>query len=187
MPRKGLTMEEIINAATSLVEEKGYDNFSLRELASRLDVKPASLYNHTSNVAQITNAVGHFALDTLCEELKKSQKGANGKEKLLNVANAYRKYALNNRELYKVIVNMPSYNDDSLLKEGRSILKELYLTLDEYNLTHEEKIHFARAYRSAMHGFVSLEMNGYFQNEPNTDESYRFMIVALINSLLKEN
>lgn len=50
MIKKGLSSEIIYKAATNLVIERGYDNFSLRELAARLDVKPASLYSHVKNI-----------------------------------------------------------------------------------------------------------------------------------------
>ena len=183
MPRKGLSINEIVEAATSLVEEKGLESFSLRELASRLDIKPASLYNHVANVDEITIAVGRFALSTLYDKLHAIQPVVNYEERLLMMADAYREYALNNPELYKAIVRMPSYEDELLKEEGHSIMNELYGSLERFQLSHTEKIHFGRMYRSAMHGFVSLEMNGYFQNEPDVNESYHFLMNQIIKIL----
>ena len=65
MPRKGLSMDEIVAAATVFVEEKGLENFSLRTLGTRLGIKAASLYNHVANVDEITTAVGRIALNGL--------------------------------------------------------------------------------------------------------------------------
>ena len=183
MPRKGLSMDDILEKAVKLVEEKGIEKFSLRELAARLEVKPASLYNHVTNVEEITNAVGHVALSTLSEKLHSIQTDAGYDKRLLMIADAYREYALNNPELYKTIVRMPSYEDESLKEEGHSIMNELYCSLDEFPLNHTEKIHFGRSYRSAMHGFVSLEMNGYFKNEPDVKESYHFLMEQMIKAL----
>lgn len=183
MPRKGLSMNEIIEAANSLVEEKGLDSFSLRELAARLGVKPASLYNHVTNADEIKNAVGRSALNALSEKLHSIQSTGNYCERLLMMADAYRDYALNNQEFYKAIVRMPSYEDESLREEGHSIMNELYESLKEFHLNKEEIIHFGRAYRSAMHGFVSLEMNGYFKNDPNVNESYHFLMNQVIKAL----
>ena len=42
MPRQGLNRENVIDAAIKLIEEKGYSNFSINELAKSLNVKPAS-------------------------------------------------------------------------------------------------------------------------------------------------
>ena len=64
MLRKGLSMDEIVAAATALVEEKGLENFSLRIFATRLGIKAVSLYNHVANVDEITG-VGRIALNGL--------------------------------------------------------------------------------------------------------------------------
>lgn len=183
MPRKGLSMDEILAAATALVEEKGLENFSLRELAARLGIKPASLYNHVANVEEITTAVGHIALNTLYERLHAVPSDLDRKQRLLRMADAYRAYALQNQELYRAIVRMPSYEDELLKEKAHSIMQELYHALDGFSLSHHEKVHFGRAYRSAMHGFVSLEMNGYFQGEPDTAESYHFLMQQILSSL----
>ena len=53
MQKKGITPEKIYQAATQLIIEKGYDRFSLRELAGRLGVQPASLYSHVKNAEEI--------------------------------------------------------------------------------------------------------------------------------------
>lgn len=183
MPRKGLSMDEIVAAATALVEEKGLDSFSLRELAARLGIKPASLYNHVKSVEEITTAVGHIALNALYEQLHAVPSDLNRKQRLLHMADAYRAYALQNQELYKAIVRMPSYEDEPLKEEAHSIIQELYGALDGFSLNYAEKVHFGRAYRSSMHGFVSLEMNGYFQGAPDAEESYHFLMQQILTAL----
>lgn len=183
MPRKGLSMNEIVNASVSLVEEKGIEKFSLREVASRLGVKPASLYNHVANVEELINAVGHVALNRLHEKLCSVEEATDHSKRLLEIADRYREYALGNQELYKAIVRMPSYEDEALMEEGYTIIKDLYHSLEGFKLDPIEKINFGRAYRSAMHGFISLEMNGYFQKEPDTKESYHFLMNQMIKAL----
>ena len=69
---KGLSSEIIFQAAAELVAEKGYDKFSLRELASRLGVKPASIYSHVKNADEISTAVGMRAIAQLSEALEKA-------------------------------------------------------------------------------------------------------------------
>ena len=39
MPRMGLNRQSVVNAAITLIEEKGNQNFSMRELADRLQIK----------------------------------------------------------------------------------------------------------------------------------------------------
>ena len=43
MPRQGLKTETVVKAAALLLEESGYENLTLHKLASKLNIKPASL------------------------------------------------------------------------------------------------------------------------------------------------
>ena len=51
---KGLTKEKIILAAKEILQRDGFDGFSLRILAEKLDVKAASLYKHFENMDELT-------------------------------------------------------------------------------------------------------------------------------------
>lgn len=186
MSRKGLARADIVTAATNLIKEKGFEQFSLRELAGKLGVTPSSLYNHASNVSELTVWVGHMALKKLSEQIQLAVENQTNQQKLWAIAVCYRNYAKENPELYKAIAHMPSFEDDSLKAESHSVMAALYQILDTYPLTQEEKIQFARAYRSAMHGFVTLEIAGYFQRgEVSAEESYRYLMECLLKRLEK--
>lgn len=49
--------QEIINTAAYLFKEKGYNAVSMRDLASKLDIKASSLYNHISSKQEILAAI----------------------------------------------------------------------------------------------------------------------------------
>lgn len=53
MPRIGLPYEIILATALSLVENNGFDKFSMRDLAKELGIKPPSLYNNFSGIQQL--------------------------------------------------------------------------------------------------------------------------------------
>ena len=72
MGRKGLNTEVIAEAAIGLVEEKGYRNFSMRELAARLGVQPASLYNHVNGIEAVYTAVGLHGISILEKALEQA-------------------------------------------------------------------------------------------------------------------
>ena len=58
MPRQGLSQDVVLRAAVDLIEEGGLPHFSMGELARRLQVKPASLYNHVESLEQLLTLVG---------------------------------------------------------------------------------------------------------------------------------
>ena len=65
MPRMGLNKQSVVDAAITLIEEKGYEHFSMRELADRLQVKTAALYNHVESMDALHLEVGHYAIARL--------------------------------------------------------------------------------------------------------------------------
>lgn len=66
--------------------------------------------------------------------------------------------------------------------EGEAV-QVVYQVLRTYPLSEDEVIHYARAFRSSLHGFVSLEESGYFTNRVEVDESYRRMVTIFIHSM----
>ena len=90
MGRRGLNAEVIMEAAIELVEEKGYRNFSMRELAARLGVQPASLYNHVNGIEEVNTAVGMHGITELEKALEQAYTYSDFTEALGIMADAYR-------------------------------------------------------------------------------------------------
>jgi len=56
--------------------------------------------------------------------------------------------------------------------------------MEPYHFSKEETLHFTRGFRSARHGFVSLEAAGFFQSgEADVDKSYEQLVSRLISTL----
>jgi AcrR family transcriptional regulator len=183
MSRKGLSSEIILNTAADLISERGEDNFSMRELAERLGIKTSSLYNHTASMQELLADVGKAAILNLNKALEKAVSGKKGKDSLMAMAIAYRGFAKHNPELYKMILSIPSINNKTLSDSGHILVNGLYDLLEPYIAAYEERVHFARAFRSAMHGFISLEHAGFFKNQISADDSYMNMVKILLSTL----
>lgn len=191
MRGKGLTLELIVETATKLIEEKGYDNFSLRELSAHLNVKAASLYNHIGSVEDINREVSNFAVGKMNAMLLKTIGEKVRDEAIKAVADAYRQFAKNNPELYRTILALPTLDTgDGLRDIEKPNLDIIRRVLQQYNIPDKIETNYMRSLRSAMHGFVTLETAGYFTKaDVDVDESYQFMTAAyidLIHSLEKQ-
>ena len=106
MARKGLDSEIIIAAAARLVEEKGYDHFSLNELATELGVKTASLYNHIEGIREVNSRISLLAVSQLNHILEAAIAQKEKDDALMCLALAYRNYAQKNPELYKAVIKL---------------------------------------------------------------------------------
>lgn len=187
MPKKGLNQTVIIQAAAGLAEQKGLENITLRELSDALGVKTASLYNHLNGMPELNVRLAELALSKLDTEVRNAAVGRSREDALMAIAHAYREFAEKSPELYKAILNLPKLDDAHLTESGRSVMRTFTQVLKQYPLTQEEILHFSRGFRSAMHGFVSLEAAGFFSNRVNADESYQRFIQQLIRTLPEES
>lgn len=184
MKGKGLTMEVIVAAATELVEEKGYNNFSVRELAQKLHVKAASLYNHLNSIDDVNKEIGLKAVSHMNEYLEQSAEGKEKDEALRALAYAFRSYVKNNYQMYRAIMEMPALNRDGSLEIGRESVKSIRRVVAEYGISREDAIKFSRSFRSALHGYASYEMAGYFTATNVTgDESFDFLVDGYVEWL----
>ena len=182
MARKGLNTDRIVEAAAKLIAEKGFDQFSLRELADRLGVKTASLYNHISSLSELTSNIGQLAFERMAGQLYSGTECESSIDTLYHIAIGYRRFAKENPELYKT----PSTGGSDLIEKGKDLVHRLYPVLEACGLSEKDIIHFSRTIRSAMHGFITLEEAGFFGTMVDADESYSYMVETLIRSLKNE-
>lgn len=184
MSKRGLCSDDIMREGMKLVVEKGYDNFSLREIAARLDVKPASLYNHVQGISEIRTAIAIEAAGMLNNTLTKSIKDKPADEAFLDGTRAYRQFAYENHEIYKALIRMPSSDDENIVKAAFSSYEPLHMLIMGYGAEEKATIHFLRSLRCAMHGFVELTLNGFMQHGSVTrDESYELIIHSFLEIL----
>lgn len=181
--RKKIDKETILKAAAELAEEKGLENATLNRLAEKLEIKTPSLYNHMSGLNELTESLAQFAIRKLEAVLLDSAVGKAKEEALSGIAMAYRRYAKENPELYKAILRIPASRDEELRREGLSVVGILHQVMEPYRYSKEDEVHFIRGFRSALHGFVSLEEAGFFDGKVDADASYVRLVSGLTGML----
>ena len=162
MGAKGLTKEIIIAEAVALIEETGQPEVSLHELARRLEIKTPSLYNHIKNTKELQHAVFQFAIDKFVANQKLATENKKKDEAVKAFADAYYSFATENKGLYRLIMSMPSEEDDIEKKMAVPLLNTVVSILSDYALTEETIAHWQRVFRAILHGFISQEYLGYF-------------------------
>jgi AcrR family transcriptional regulator len=184
MRRRGLTPEGIRQAAVSIIEAEGADALTMQSLASALGVKAPSLYNHVSSLAEVCGELASEGLRQVSQVVRNAAVGRSSDAALREMAKAYRAFASAHPELYRAFTyNLPRLKDRSVGEAASELVSALRQVLGAYQLDDDEAAHFMRAYRSALHGFVSLEAAGFFAGDPCTDESFTFTVEALLVTL----
>lgn len=187
MFHKGLNKDIIIAAAKELIEQEGFQQFSMRKLAEILGVKTASLYTHIESMEMLFTEVGLSTLKEQREYLMSAVKEKHGDHAVAALADAFRRFAFEHPELYRFILQIPTGTDEDL-KEAAAMTAEPFMSvLEDYRISDNRRMHWQRVLRGLMHGFVSEEEAGYFSHYPiSVDESYEIAVRCVIEGIHKE-
>ncbi|AQS11180.1 tetracycline repressor protein class B from transposon Tn10 [Clostridium saccharobutylicum] len=181
--KRNLTKERIIEAAFLLADEIGLNQITFQKLAKELDIKYPSLYNHFANMDDLKIKMTISLLNDLNSNLMQRLIGKSGEDAIKEFAYAYRDFAFKNKTGYGLYVNVPSTKDEEVKNLSKQTSSIIHKILEYYSIDNTFVIHKSRAFRSLLHGFVSLSSHGYFQNPVNLEDSFKFMIDDFISSI----
>lgn len=166
-----------------LVEEYGYENLTLHKLAAKLNIKPASLYTHIKGIEELYSSLSHLALSRLRDEMLDAAAQKKQGEALRAIAFSYHSYAKQNPEMYRIILKVPHSNLENLVGAGREVKSILFEILSQYTKEKTKIIYYSRYYHSILHGFVSLETAGFFDDGFSVEKSLSDIVDDFIRQL----
>jgi len=183
MARQGLTTETVVAAAARLAEEVGCESLTLHKLADRLNIKAASLYTHISGIEELYILLSDLALKQLGTAMMDAVKGKKRDEAIRAMSVAYRDYAKQNPEMYRMIMKVPHSHSEQLVNAGKNVKAILFELLSQYTADQTKIIYFSRYYHSILHGFISLEQAGFFDDAISVSESLSNIVDGFIEQL----
>jgi AcrR family transcriptional regulator len=172
-----------VDAAAKIADADGLDGVTVARVAAELGIKAPSLYNHVAGRDDLIAALGVRALEELTAALTQASVGRSRDDALHGIAGAYRGYVLEHPGLYAATIRAPEPDDRERLAAAERLLAVVYAVLAGYGIEGDDAVHAARALRSGLHGFASIEAAGGFGIPADRDESFRRMVAALAAGL----
>ena len=181
--RRGIDLDEIVDTAIALVEAEGLAALTLSRVARELGIRPPSLYFHVADLETLRRNVALRATEALGERLCNAAMGRAGGTALRAVAAEFRDYAVTHPGLYELSTRARP-DDEEYASAGLRVIEPVIAILRAYDLHDDEAIHAARMLRSALHGFVSLEIADGFGLAVDVDESFEWLVERLVDTLV---
>jgi AcrR family transcriptional regulator len=181
--RAGLDRERVVAAAAAIADAEGLAAVTLARVAGDLGIKSPSLYNHVAGRDDLLRGVALLGLSELRDALADAAVGRASTEALTAAATAYRAYVLEHPGRYAAGVAAPTADDAEHLAAATAVVDVLRAVLRGWDLDDDETIHALRAFRSAVHGFVSIEAAGGFGIPVALDASFTDLIETLAAGL----
>ncbi len=157
--------EILVEEAFKVIEEKGVEKLSLREVARGLGVSHQAPYKHFASRDHILAAVVAKCFERFANHLRARPKGQTPEEDLSNMGAAYLGFAQANPLMYRLMFNTPlppMQDHPDMLQNGQvafSLLRDRLETMCLRELSEDvdnPAKHDALFIWSLLHGFTSL-------------------------------
>ena len=109
--------------------------------------------------------------------------GRSGRNALLAIAQAYRRFAMEHSGLYALTQSALKPGSTAQEAEAARAVEVLAAVVRGYSVPEKLLIHAIRVVRAGLHGFADIEARGGFQIPQSVDESFLVLIDALDASL----
>lgn len=172
MPRAGLSRERVVDEAAVLADEVGLQSLTLAALAERLGVRQPSLYKHLDSLAGLRRSISLQAKAELGDVLRRAAVGRSGADAIHGMALEYRRWALDHPARYTAAQWIAGPDDEEDAAASLDAIQVISDVLTAYELRGDDAIDAIRAFRSTLHGFVSLEAAGSFGLDRDLDRSF---------------
>lgn len=183
MPRAGLTEARVLDEAQLIADEVGLSRLTLAAVAERLGVRQPSLYKHVDGMDALQRGLSVWAKNELALVLARATVGRERDEAIAAISHAYRAWALEHPGRYAAVQRAPLAGDAEEEASSGAVVQVVTDVLVGYRLHDDDAIDAARALRSALHGFVTLEADGGFGLPVDIDRSFERLIRALAAAL----
>lgn len=182
--KRGLTPDDVVAAGAELADARGLDGVTLAAVAQRLRVRSPSLYAHIGGLEDLHRRLSLMGAQALREAFLEAARGREGEEALRALFHAYRSFARLHPGLYAATQRgVAAEYDEELTDALQSVLDPVLRALTEEGVPEEALIHVTRGVRSALHGFVTLELEGGFGLPDSVEESFRRLVDLLLSGV----
>ena len=171
--KRNLDTDSIMAAAAELVEETSFDALTLNTVATRLGVKPPSLYNHVTGIDDVRRGLAELVAARMSAAIQTAAVGRSEDEALTEMAHAYRRFATSHPELYRAFLSARSFGAGSSLSQVADTLRRV---LAAYHLNENDESHFIRIFHSGLYGFAALTNIGVFSSD--VDASFDALVTS---------
>jgi AcrR family transcriptional regulator len=182
--RRWLTRDIVVEKAAEIADEAGTPRaVTLTALAAALDVRVPSLYNHVASHDDLTQAMALYALRHLVAHLRAAAAGRTGRDALLAMALAYRRFAAAHPGIYPLTVRAPDPGEEALTAVAEELLQILLLLFASLGFHGDEALHAVRGLRALLHGFTALEDAGGHKMDLDRDDSFHRVVTVYLDGL----
>lgn len=177
--RSQLDERAVIDVAGAIADAEGLDAVTLTRVAKELGTSQPALYRHVDGFDDLVRSLGLRGRQILLERLRDAAIGMSGDDAVRAMGHAWRQTVKDHPGLYAATDRYPCAGDEELEGAVEDIVETLSQGLAGYRLSVDDRVHAARALRSAFHGFSHLEAGDGHPQPHDLDDTFDHIIDLL--------
>lgn len=167
-PRRRLSLDRIVDATLTLIDEQGIGAASMRSVAARLGVRAMSLYKYVDNRDELFDAVVDLVVNELGDDPEVQQHPIDGwRAYLESMARGVRRYARAHPHAFPLVATRPKDAPwiNPPLRSVRWVEAMLTALADE-GFTDDQLLFTYRTFNSFLLGYLLLETSAMSLRDP---------------------
>lgn len=169
-PGSGERREQIVDAALTILEREGIAALTMRRLAAAVGIRAPSLYKHFPDKGSVEIELIAIGFADAADRFERATRGSR-RRPLLAVAQAYRSFALERPDLYRLMNDRPL--ERARLPEGLEARAAAPLLRATGSLA------LARSAWGMAHGLVLLELSRRFPEGADVEAAWAEGVAAI--------
>ena len=169
----------VVDTAIEMLPDVGLDGLTLTGLADGLGVSQPAMYRHVDGVDDLWRELGLRGRSRLAAALGEAAMGRSGADAVWATAQAWRSFATANPDLDAATDRVPCAGDEELEAAVERIVEILASSLRGFGLAEPTTLDAAGTLRSALHGFVHLEIVDGHPAQHDNDAAFVAMLDLL--------
>lgn len=176
----------LLQQAEALIRQNGIDGLTLRKLADQVGVSQTALYHHFRDKNDLFCALGEESIDRFTTETSALllDSGMPVTERLFAFVRYYIRYALENPELYELMLGRTTWRNnptEGLRRKGRHALRTFAEMLMGLQAAGElpaevQPLRLAQVSWGTLHGLCCLMNDGIFPKSEDVEAISRYAL-----------
>jgi AcrR family transcriptional regulator len=182
MPAHAQTSTDaIVAAGRHLLEERGMDALTMREVASAVGVRAPSLYKRVRDRTDLVRLILEDVADELTSTLDAAASSGDPVADARAMASAFRKFAHANPVTYTLMFAPPAGAPGATARSVRS--SATFLQVIAELVGPERALPAARTIVAWAHGFITMELAGAFRLGGDVDQAWDFGLDRILTAV----
>ena len=174
-----LDSAQVIDTAVTIADAEGLDRLTLTRVADELGVRQPALYRHVGGYDDLLRSLSLRGREILAQRLADAAVGVSSDDAVAAVGHAWRQMVRDHPGIYAATDRYPCAGDAELEAAVEWVLAVLGQALRGYDLSDEDRVHAARAMRSAFHGFSHLESGDGHPLPHDPEDTFEHLVELL--------